>query len=368
MRRAGRALATACAALGAVVLLAGAGDGDTFHWPLPPDLPPPAVPAANPMTPDKVALGRHLFHDPRLSADGTQSCATCHRPERAFTEDRPTSVGVTGQRGPRNAPTLANVAYLPVLTWHNPLLTTLEVQALIPLFGEHPVELGLAGREAELFARLQAEPRYRHLFAQAFPAEAAQGDAALFTLATVTRALAAFQRTLLSTDSPWDRHRRSDPAATLTPAQQRGAALFFGDRLACQRCHAAPHFTDNLMHTGLAAPRTGFHRSGVPTTSAALAELTGRADDAGRVRTPTLRNVAVTAPYLHDGSVPTLTALLRRHPAAGLTEAEIADLVAFLDTLTDARFLAEPAYRSPWCAPPDAPLTSLESACPPPPR
>jgi cytochrome c peroxidase len=118
-------------------------------------VPPPVVPADNPMTADKVALGRHLFYDKRLSADGTMACASCHEQARAFTDGKAVSTGVTGQVGARSAMSLANVAYLPVLTWQNPQLTSLEVQALIPLFGEHPVEMGLAGREQQLFATLR---------------------------------------------------------------------------------------------------------------------------------------------------------------------------------------------------------------------
>jgi cytochrome c peroxidase len=126
----------------------------------------------------QVELGRHLFHDTRLSANGAMSCASCHDQARAFTDGQAVSKGVTGEVGTRSAMSLANVAYLPVLTWQNPKLTSLEVQALIPLFGEHPVEMGLAGREQQLFAMFKSDATYRRLFAQAFPAEAGQGEAA----------------------------------------------------------------------------------------------------------------------------------------------------------------------------------------------
>ena len=117
------------------------------------------------MSTAKVELGRHLFYDKRLSADQTMSCASCHQQEKAFTDGLSIATGITGEKGARSAMSLANVAYLPVLTWSNPNLTALEVQALIPIFGEHPVEMGMAGKEKELFARLQADTRYRESLA-----------------------------------------------------------------------------------------------------------------------------------------------------------------------------------------------------------
>lgn len=350
-----------------------------WQWRLPPWVPPPAVPADNPMTAAKVELGRHLFHDPRLSRDGTMSCASCHDPARAFTDGKPVSRGVTGELGSRSAMSLANVAYLPVLTWQNPQLTSLEVQALIPLFGEHPVEMGLAGRESQLFEMFRSDPTYRQLFAQAFPAEAAQGDAALYALSTLTKALASFQRSLLSFDSPYDRYRYGGQKAALGAAAKRGEELFFGERLECYHCHGGFNFTDNLKHARTPFPEIGFHNTGLynedgrgayPKAAPGIVEFTGEPRDAGRFRTPSLRNVAVTAPYMHDGSIPTLREVLRTHYSragravhmgraanplrseliAGfdISEAEIADVVAFLESLTDERFLRHPAHGDPW--------------------
>ena len=150
MNRSWRSLSAAALVATAGLVLAAAPEG--WHWPLPAWVPPPAVPADNPMSAAKVELGRHLFYDVRLSANGTMSCASCHDPRRAFTDGQTFSTGATGEVGTRSAMSLANVAYLPVLTWQNPQLTSLEVHALIPLFGEHPVEMGLAGREQQLFA------------------------------------------------------------------------------------------------------------------------------------------------------------------------------------------------------------------------
>ena len=145
------------AAVALAWLLLSGSEADGYRWNLPAWVPPPVVPADNPMTVAKVELGRHLFYDTRLSADGSQSCASCHHQDKAFTDGQALSVGVTGETGARSAMGLANVAYLPTLTWANPQLTSLEVQALMPIFGEHPVEMGMAGREAELFQRLQAD-------------------------------------------------------------------------------------------------------------------------------------------------------------------------------------------------------------------
>jgi cytochrome c peroxidase len=371
-----RAVVTA-AAVGAVLLLAAAAPGRSGG--LPAWVPAPVVPADNPMTPAKITLGRHLFHDRRLSVDGTMACATCHEQARAFTDGKAVSEGVTGQSGSRSAMSLANVAYLPVLTWQNPQLTSLEVQALIPLFGEHPVEMGMAGRERELFDRLRADPVYQKLFAAAFPAEAGQGDEALYSLSTLTKALASFQRSLTSFDSPYDRYRYGGQKQALGAAARRGEDLFFGEKLECYHCHGGFNFTDNLKHARLPFPEVGFHNTGLynedgrgtyPASAPGIVEFTGEPRDAGRFRTPTLRNIAVTAPYMHDGSIATLAEVLRHHYAragrsvqrgqganplrseliAGfaISEAEIADLVAFLESLTDERFLTDQAHGNPW--------------------
>jgi cytochrome c peroxidase len=255
----------------------------------------------------------------------------------------------------------------------------LEVQALIPLFGEHPVEMGLAGREQQLFAMFKSDPTYQRLFARAFPAETSQGDAALYSLSTLTKALASFQRSLLSFDSPYDRYRYGGQKNAISPAAKRGEELFFGEKLECYHCHGGFNFTDNLKHARTPFPEVGFHNTGLynedgrgayPKASPGIVEFTGEPRDAGRFRTPSLRNVAVAAPYMHDGSIPTLHEVLRTHYAragravhagraanplrsefiAGfeISEAEIADVVAFLESLTDERFLRAPAHQNPW--------------------
>lgn len=350
-----RALALAAALTGM------AGAGWAFDWPIPDWLPPPPVPGDVTMSDDLVQLGRHLFHDPRLSADGTMSCASCHDQARAFTDGRPVPVGVTGQAGALNAPSLANVGYLPTLTWANPMVDSLEFHALIPLFGEDPVEMGNAGHQDALFDRLMQDPVYVAGFAAAFP------DRPHADLFTVTRALGAFQRVLISVGSPYDRFVYEGARDALTPEARRGMELFFDHRLECYHCHLGLNFTNNLVTARSAMPETGFHNTGLGA-SGGLADFTLDPRDQGRFRTPSLRNVAVTAPYMHDGRFDRLDQVIRHYAAGGeaarlgspdplrdplvmgfsITESEIADLIAFLERLTDSDFLSDPAFANPW--------------------
>jgi cytochrome c peroxidase len=367
-----------CAALSAWLLLSGSST-EAFRWPLPAWTPPPITPTDNPMSAAKVELGRHLFYDKRLSADQTQACASCHEQAKAFTDGQATAKGITGEVGHRSAMALANVAYLPTLTWANPQIKSLEVQALMPLFGTAPVEMGMAGKEQLLFERLRAEPRYVRLFAESFPREAAQGEAALYSLSTLTKAIAAFQRTLLSFNSPYDRYKYGGDAQAISASAKRGEALFFGEKLECYHCHGGFTFNDNLQHSRLPHAESGFHNTGLyntdgkgayPLHNPGIGEFTGEAQDMGKFRTASLRNIAVTAPYMHDGSIRTLEDVLRLHYAkAGraslsgkgpsplrselvmgfdISNAEVNDLVAFLHTLTDTEFLTNPKLSNPW--------------------
>lgn len=363
---------------------------EIFDWKIPKWLPPPAVPADNPMSAIKVELGRRLFYDKRLSHDGSMACATCHEQKRAFTEPRKTGVGFDGTHGKRNSMTLANAGYLPVLTWANPNLTALEVQALVPLFGDNPVEMGMAGREDILFRRLRRDPLYPPLFAKAFP----ELKGAI-SLATITRAIAVFQRTLISANSPYDRYKYGGDKGALSPAARRGEQLFFDHRLECYHCHTGFNFTDNMRHARSAFAEVGFHNTGLynvgpqggyPRDDPGLGEFTGERADNGKFRTPTLRNIAVTAPYMHDGSVATLNEAIDHYEAGGrkiahgpnagngrdnpnrnplvvgfrLTSAERGDLIAFLESLTDEAFLRDPRFANPWNEGPNAQPTDRE--------
>lgn len=355
----------------ALVLLAGSAAA--FDWPLPDWAPRPPVPEENPMTAAKVELGRYLFYDTRLSADNSLSCASCHRQERAFTDGRALSPGVNGQPGVRSSMTLTNVAYYPTLTWSNPGLYTLEQQALVPIFGDHPVEMGMAGKEDLLIKRLQQDPHYPARFRAAFPEQ--EG---VINLDTLTRALASFQRSLLSFSSPYDHYAYAGDRQALSAAAKRGEALFFGERLECYHCHGGINFTDNHQQANWAQAETGFHNTGLynldgkgryPVNNPGIRELTGNPVDEGHFRTPTLRNIALTAPYMHDGSIATLREVIQAHYArqglattqgqlpnplrssmiAGftITESEVDDLVAFLNALTDEAFVTNPRFSDP---------------------
>ncbi|QKS02217.1 cytochrome-c peroxidase [Sphingomonas sp. CL5.1] len=289
---------------------------------LPGSVPAPAVPVDNPMTAAKIELGRRLFYDADLSVDGTMSCASCHEQRHGFTDGNAGHPGVHGDPARRNVPGLANVAWLPSYTWGNPRIRSLEAQAMVPIFGTNPVEMGMRGMETELVRRLAADDCYRRMFAAAFPASGGRID-----IRAVTRALAAFERTLVSFGARYDQEGSLDPQA------RRGAALF---RAACASCHSGRDFTDGR-----------FHRILPPAASdRGLGEITGRKDDDGKFRTPGLRNVAVTQPYFHDGSAKTIADAIARHPGRR-PPADIAALTAFLATLTDEKFLTDPRFGLP---------------------
>lgn len=279
--------------------------------------PPAPVPADNLSTAARVELGRRLFHDADLSADGTMSCATCHEQKHAFADGNRTHPGVTGESGRRNVPGLANVAWMSPLTFADDKARTLEAQVAIPLFGTHPVEMGMAGHGGEIPARLGRDACYVRQFARAFPESGGRIDTA-----NVARALAAFERTMVSLDSPWDR-------GALSPPARAGAATFARD---CAACHSGPLFTDLAHHRIEPAPPH-------PAPDPGLFESTGREEDRGRLRTPSLRNVALTGPWWHDGTAPTLEAAIARHGRAYPPD-EAASLVAFLHALSDPGFTA----------------------------
>ena len=363
------------------LLMTAAASRSGWQWRLPPGLPEPKVPADNPMSEVKVDLGRHLFYDTRLSVTGAHSCASCHRQALAFTDGLPQAVGATGERHPRGAMALANVAYATILTWGNPNIRRLEQQALMPMFGEHPVEMGLAGREAELLTRLGADPYYHRAFRDAFPE--ATGDPV--TLLNLTRALAAFERTLLSGDAPYDRWRRDPARWPLDPAAVRGERLFFSEQTECFHCHGGFNLTGSVDYVGKAFTEREFFNNGLynldghgayPADNPGLFEFTGDSADLGKFKAPSLRNIALTAPYMHDGSIATLEEVVDHYAAGGrhiisgpragdgranpnkssfingfpLTARQRADLVAFLRSLTDSTFVTDPRFADPWPA------------------
>ncbi len=319
------------------------------------------VPRNNPMAPAKIELGRKLFFDGRLSADGRVSCASCHDPKLAFTDGRAVAEGIAGRRGARNSPTLLNAMFNAGQFWDG-RANTLEDQAVQPLV--NPLEMGNVSYD-EVVDRLRATAEYRAEFLSVFGSEA--------RIELIGKAIAAFERTLISGDSPFDRFNAGDQSA-ISESAKRGFALFRG-KGRCSRCHtfsdATPFFTDfNYHNTGVAANHPNFDRlskqayAGAGTGNAkkvidALAKQEGGQElgrvlvtyqvfDIGSYRTPSLRNVALTAPYFHDGSAKTLADVIRFYneggrpninrewdlDALGLNESEQRDLVAFLESLT----------------------------------
>ena len=209
------------------------------------------------MSAAKAELGRHLFYDLRLSGNHAQSCATCHQQERAFTDGLVTSAGSTGQDLPRNSMSLVNVAYAAALTWGNPKLTRLEDQALVPMFGTHPVELGL-GDDRSWLEPLRADARYVPLFTDAFP-----GEPEPFTRANVVKALATFQRTIVSARSPYDRYHFAREDDAVPAAVRRGEVLFHSRPLSCFTCHGGVNFSSATTTESLDAGRVEFHNTGL---------------------------------------------------------------------------------------------------------
>jgi cytochrome c peroxidase len=349
--------------------------GQAYSWNLPKGFPKPHVPADNPMTAAKVELGRHLFYDTRLSINRKDSCATCHKQELAFTDGRGVSIGATGQLHSRSAMSLINVAYSAALTWSNPRLKELEEQALMPMFGDHPVELGM--REGDL-PMLQSDSKYQILLARAFPS-----DAARFSVKNIAKALASFERSIISARSHYDRYHYGGDDSAVSDSAKRGETLFFNQHLSCFRCHGGFNFSDATVSENNAGREVEFHNTGLykiagmlsyPVPNVGTYEYTKVAGDVGKFKTPTLRNIAITAPYMHDGSIATLDGVLDHYAAGGrtiqsgpnagighdnpnkdnliagfqLSRQDRADLIAFLESLTDEEVRHDSKFANPW--------------------
>jgi cytochrome c peroxidase len=352
--------------------MAAAWGAPAYRLVLPKGFPPPRIPADNPLTADKVRLGRYLFYDKRMSGSGTRDCATCHRQELAFTDGRGQAVGATGQALPRGAMSLVNAAYSQTLTWSNP-----NIRALEQIVGSDPRELGVV--KEDLLRLIRSDPTYRALFPRTFP-----GEANPYRLANVAKALASFIRTIISGGSPYDRFHFGD-ANAITEAAKRGEILYFLDYggPSCFRCHGGFNFSDAVDYEGKPRRPAEFHNTGLynvagpfsfPASSLGLYEHTKNAGDVGRFKAPTLRNIALTAPYMHDGSMATLGEAVDHYAAGGrtivqgpwagvgrespgkdalvhgfaMTAQNRADLVAFLESLTDEGVIRDPRLGDPW--------------------
>lgn len=323
-----------------------------------------AVPADRKPTDEKVALGMALFKDPRLSVDNTVSCSTCHDPAKGLVDHKVTSEGVGGQRGARNAPTILNAMFQASMFWDG-RAATLEDQAKLPVL--NPVEMGQKSPE-DVVAKLRGIPEYAESFKRIFGHDLTYDD--------VAAAIAAFERTQYSGNAPFDRFIAGDENA-IDESAKRGWALFNG-KARCTACHAGnainPLFSDQRFHNiGIAAHKQGFPELAVKALKIVrsgdqkqidelalqteLSELgrflvTKQQSDIGAFKSQTLRNIGITAPYMHDGSMVTLWDVIDHYNKGGvpnpyldggmqrlgLSENEIDDLVAFLFTLTDDRF------------------------------
>jgi len=298
-------------------------------------------PPGNPLTSAKIELGRRLFYDPRLSRNGTISCGSCHKQEHAFTDaGKSFSLGIDRQSTLRNSPSIANSAYNTFFMAEGGV-PTLELQAIAPII--NPLEMDM--NTDSIIGRIDGVGLYRELFRQAW------GDDSI-TFARVTKAIASFERTLVSGASPYDRWLNGD-ARALSESATRGVNLFFGEKGDCFHCHGGFNFTDQSFHnTGLDSV----------TTDPGRIAVTDRPLDDGKFKTPSLRNIALTAPYMHDGRFSTLRETLehynsggKNHPnqdplvrPMGLSEGDIADLIAFLEALTDTAFTTNPDFGNPW--------------------
>ena len=343
-------------------------------------LPPLPVPADNPMTPEKIALGSALFNDTRFSTTGAVSCATCHDPAKGFT-DSPlkTSEGINKLTGTRNAPTVINAAYFEKQFWDG-RSPSLEDQSQHPFL--NPVEMGQPNH-APILKLVRTDPTYTGMFKQSFNVEPAA-----ITMDHVMKAIATFERTVVAGDSPFDKWYFGKDKTAMSESAVRGFQVFLGDGR-CVSCHTIEQdhalFTDNRFHnigvginliqdriTEIAPAFLRRKAEGIDVDKAVLTDpasselgrfaVTDGLDELGAFKTPTLRNVAVTAPYMHDGSVATLREVVVHYNNGGVTnkgdkvndflsggirelnldEQQIADLVAFMEALTSPQF-AKPA-------------------------
>lgn len=306
----------------------------------------PIIPTDNPQTVEGIALGKKLFFDKILSANGTQACASCHNPQNAFTDNTPTSAGIDGIFGTRNSMPLFNLAwnYTERFNWDGTALS-LERQAEEPV--ENPIELH--NNWENVVSKLQDHPDYPELFRLAF-------KTSIITKELTTKAIAQFERTLISANSKFDRYTLGE--TTLTPQELNGLDVFLReDKGDCFHCHGNPNnplWTDNQFHNnGLDATFTDLGLGGV----------TGDPNDNGKFKSPSLRNLAYTAPYMHDGRFATLDEvidhyseglqnsttidpLMKKIDQGGvqLSETDKADLKAFLLTLSDPSFINNPDF------------------------
>jgi cytochrome c peroxidase len=317
----------------------------------------------NVFTNEKAELGRYLFYDRRLSVNNTKACAGCHAQQFSFTDNYVRSIGALGDLHQRNAKPLVNIVFNKYLTAADSTLHYPEEQINKPMFNEHPVEMGWKGNEAIILNRLREDDLYKKLFAEAFPENAED-----VTVKNVQQSITSFVKTIFSFNSAYDKYYYQKEERALTASQQNGMALFFSDRLKCSLCHGGINFNKPIagdyFNTGLYnLEGKGFY----PSYDMGLYEKTKNETDIGKYKVPTLRNLAFTAPYFHDGSAQSLTGVIDVYENGGrgeegkqnpyksnfitgfkLTSQERGDLVEFLLSLSDSSVLINPRYANPF--------------------
>lgn len=299
---------TALALLSAVIVFAADPAG----------LPAVLHPSDNPSTPEKVALGKQLYFDGRLSADNKVSCATCHDPAKGFSNGEQFATGVEGKKGGRNSPTVLNSAFQKFQFWDG-RAKSLEDQALGPV--QNPIEMNMT--LDAVVKKLNGIKGYRDQFQKVFGTDVTSDG--------IAKAIAAYERTIVSGEAPYDRYKAGDKTA-MSESAVRGMNLFF-NKARCSSCHVGPHFTDH-----------SFHNIGIPGQDEGRTAVTKSEGDKGAFKTPTLREIAKSGPYMHDGSLKTLEEVVAHYVKGGsphpqldeelyplkLSPEEIADLVTFL--------------------------------------
>ena len=312
-------------------------------------------------------LGRYLFFETKISINNTKSCASCHSPEFAFTDGYRTSITSLGENVLHNAPSLVNTVYLKRFDWANPNAISFETQIKRPLYGNHPVELGLDKHFSELQDFLKKDSLYAALFQKAF-----SDSIKLFTLTQIELAIAAYEKTLVSQSSNFD-------TGVLNPAAHNGLKLFTSKRLNCVACHPPPNFTlatltGNMdsVYANIGLYNVG-NKNEYPSTDNGIYNTTHLAKDNGKFKIPSLRNVMLTAPYMHDGSIATIDEVIDMYARGGrnidygnykgdgklntnksplitgftLTNEEKSDLIKFLTSLTDSTIFYKQLFKNP---------------------
>jgi cytochrome c peroxidase len=310
-----------------------------------------------------IELGRYLFYENHLSFNQTKSCASCHNQAFAFSDGYRRSTTATGETVLHNAPSLINASQQLYLSWANPAITNLYQQNERPLFSEHPVEMGVKGNEEKIMSLLKTTSPYPALLRAAFPFDSN------YTFTHIRKALTVFTATLVSRQSPYDKYVNGD-TTQMTQNAKKGMQLFFSNNLQCSSCHPPPDFTLNsiynkknssaiFINNGLLPFKKNIEK--IPEYNLGLYKYTFKPQDIGKFKIPSLRNVTLTSPYTHNGSIASLYEIVDHYRTGGkahpnkdsrikgfsITEQEKLQLIAFLHTLTDSTVLTNPAFANP---------------------